>query len=278
MSSMKSHNKKRNVILMYEFLVRTISKSLLENDKKRQSSALHILKQYYVPGTELYKEFRIANALYKASVSSSAVAASILSEAKTAIRQLNEAQLTREKSSLIKDVNYKLNDKLFYDQPVGDYRIFATIQTMFNEWRTPTDLLMLAEFEDKICQHLTEARDDSRGQQQVDVDAGTLRLASKLMIKKLNEKYSILNETQRTLLKQYALGDQNNIEIKSTLQGIQNDVVGAISEQIELKSDERLLTIKKLVLDETFDNINDELVTRFLKYSQLTDELKNGMK
>ena len=40
----KNHNKKRNSLLIYEFLVRTISRALVEDDKKKSSAALKILR------------------------------------------------------------------------------------------------------------------------------------------------------------------------------------------------------------------------------------------
>ena len=81
-----THNKKRNSCLMYEFLVRHISKSLVDDDKKSSDTALKILKKYYSSDTELYKEFRLLNALVTTSVSSEMVASSILTEAKSAAR------------------------------------------------------------------------------------------------------------------------------------------------------------------------------------------------
>ena len=74
---MSAHNKKRNTGLLYEFLIKTISQALVDDDKKKSSKALKIVKTYFKPGTELYKEFRLINSIIKTSVSSEAVAASI---------------------------------------------------------------------------------------------------------------------------------------------------------------------------------------------------------
>jgi len=74
MRTSKSHNKKRNSILLYEFLVSSISKSLVEDDKRKSSAALKILKRHFKKGTNLYKEFRLLNSLIKTSVTSPQVA------------------------------------------------------------------------------------------------------------------------------------------------------------------------------------------------------------
>ncbi len=83
---MSAHNKKRNTGLLYEFLIKTISQALVDDDKKRSSKALKIVKTHFKPGTELYKEFRLVNSIMKTTVSSEAVASSILNEAKSAAR------------------------------------------------------------------------------------------------------------------------------------------------------------------------------------------------
>lgn len=56
---MSSHNKKRNVGLIYEQLIRYASKCILEGRTERAEIAMQILKEHFRPGTELYKEFRL---------------------------------------------------------------------------------------------------------------------------------------------------------------------------------------------------------------------------
>ena len=102
-------------MLLYEFLVQTISKSLIDDDKKKSSAALKILRKHYKPGTQLYKEFRLINALAKTTVSSEHVAASILKEAKAAATSMDHDSLDREKSLLIRNINHNINDDNFYN-------------------------------------------------------------------------------------------------------------------------------------------------------------------
>ena len=70
----RTHNKRRNAGLLYEFLVRTISQALVEGNQKKSSTALKILRRHFKPGTELHKEFRLINALVRSTVSSESVA------------------------------------------------------------------------------------------------------------------------------------------------------------------------------------------------------------
>jgi hypothetical protein len=261
------HNKKRNSMLMYEFLIRIISKSLLENDKKRQSIALSILKKCFKPGTELYKEFRLANSIYKTTVNSSSTAASILAEAKNAIRSLNIQKLKQEKSILIRE---------------ADYRIIATIQTLFNEWYDlgKLDIEKLATYEDKVSEWLTTNKHIVENSD-IDVEPGTTRIVSKLINQKFNEKYAkVLNIEQRAIIRAYALSEKtDDHSLKTYLSEVRDNLLQKLDSFMlnESKQDnQKLVEIRLSVLNENIDNnVDMDTVTRFLLYSQLSDELTN---
>ena len=81
--------KKRNVGIIYELLLRSISASLVEGKSDEAQKALNILNRRFSKDTELYSEFRLFKALCEAQVSDTVIAASILTEAKTGARNLN---------------------------------------------------------------------------------------------------------------------------------------------------------------------------------------------
>jgi len=275
------HNKRRNSLLIYEFLVRAISKSLIDDDKKKSSSALKILRKHFSPGTELYKEFRLMNALAKTTVSSEHTSASILKDAKAASGSFDAKKLDREKSILIRNINHILNDENFYDQHVNEYRTFATIQVLLNEWKsTDKDLYRVAQYEDQLMKHLVTEKVAPVDTTITDDTSGTARLLMKVMTKKLNEKYSgVLNEHQKSLIKAYAYStasdDQTSIKMK--LQEIKSDLIGLIDGyESEVQNDylkNKLSETKTVLLEEALDSIDDSTVTRFMLYAKLNDEL-----
>ena len=77
-----NHNKKRNVGLIYEFLIRSLTKNIIENNSEFASTSLKILKTHFHKNSEIYKEFRLLNSLFVTTVSSKAVAANIIAEAR----------------------------------------------------------------------------------------------------------------------------------------------------------------------------------------------------
>jgi hypothetical protein len=279
----KNHNKKRNSLLIYEFLVRTISQSLIEDDKKKSAAALKILRRHFRSGTELYKEFRLMNALAKTTVSSDHVAASILKEAKSASEKFDDKKLDREKSILIRHINHTLNDENFYDQHVNEYRTLATIQTLVNEWRSEDkDIHKVAQFEDHIMKYLVTEKQVTPDSTISEDTSGSARLLMKVMTKKLNEKYSgVLNDQQKSLIKAYAYStasdDQTSIkmklkEVREELLSLVESYTSEVQNNDYLKN--KLQETRQALLEETIQEVDDATVTRFMLYSRLKAELE----
>lgn len=278
----RSHKKKRNTGLLYEFLIKKISSALVEGEQQVSSQALKILKKHFKPGTELYKEFRIINSLRKTTVSSETVAANILQEAKSAVRSHNSKELDRQKSLLIRDINHVIKDENFYDQHIDEYKFLATIQTLINDWKRPDDLYRIATFEDSLIKYLISEKSSPQDHQYSPESVGENRLLMKIMMKKLNEKYSgILTGDQKSLIRAYAFSTANNDSqsMQLKLSEIKTKLVQSI-ESYKEKNPANEYIVKKLnntrdqLLSENLDNVNDELVTRFMLYTKLTSELE----
>lgn len=279
-----THNKKRNSGLLYEFLVRSISSAIVDDDQRKSSKALKILRRHFKQGTELYKELRLVNALIKTTVSSEHVAASILSEAKAAARSHDIEELNKQKSILIKHINYTMPEG-FYDQQVSEYRAYATVQTLLNDWRSPSaDLSRVAMYEDQMIKWLITPKEPIEESVINEDSTGTARLLMRVMTKKLNEKYSsVLSEGQKALVKAYVFSTVNEDPglIKKKLQEIRTVVLQKIDEYKSHNNNdnyivEKLSSVRDQLLSETIEHVNDELITRFMLYIKLNSELCDG--
>lgn len=281
---MSKHSKKRNSWLVYEFLVRTISEALVNDEKKKSSVALKILKRHFKPGTELYKEFRVANALMKTTVSSEHVAASILKEAKETSKSYNERQLDREKSLLIRNINHRLNDASIFDKHVAEYKMAATIQTLMNEWRSASDIAKIAEYEDVLMKWLVSEKAPIASSIVTEESPGTARLLMKVMSKKLNEKYAgKFNEDQQAIIKSYAFSSaqEDTTTIKMKLEEVRNKLLVSMKkfEREENNTDfmrKKIDEVREKLVAENVNELNDALVTRFMSYAKLVEEIETG--
>jgi hypothetical protein len=112
---------------------------------------------------------------------------------------------------------------------------------------------------------------------------GTSRLLMKVMMKKLNEKYSgVLNDDQKSLIKAYAFSaannDQNSIKLK--LLEVKQALLTSIDEFGKLNTEneyinKKLTEAREKLLNEKLESVDDGTVTRFMLYTKLTSELKH---
>lgn len=278
--SSKIHNKKRNVGLLYEFLIRAAASAIVEGDVTKSARALQILKKHFSSGP-LHKEFKLFNSLIKAQISSESVASSILREAREAAKDYNDSELNRAKTRLINEINRTFDDPTFWDAEISNYRIYATIGTLISEWRQPTgkvDILKLAEYEDALVKWLTENKDAPQQLQSGKYD-GTEKLALRIALKKFNEKYSSLLPEQKELVRTWALSQQSGKTdaITRVLSEVRSRTLLAIDrasgdEDMHVLSSE-LKEVREKLVTESFDNINDEMIKRFMLYAKLRSEL-----
>jgi len=278
----KSHNKKRNVGIIYEQLLRYISDCLVGGEKDSAGRALAIIERRFNKGSEIYKEFRLFSALAKTTVSDTPVAAAILTEAKSAARRLDTKKLDHEKSLLVKEINYSIGRDL-YERRVPEYRDYATIQTLINDWNLgdSADLSRMVQYESKIVKHLLEKKHEITLESHKSPESDALVV--KIMTEKINQKWSHkLNSEQRDILRTYAFHTDEGSQARliENLSRIKRD---AISSLVEFKKNntnpvlhEKIADVAKSIESIDLSEITDDTIARFLTISQMKSEIMSG--
>jgi hypothetical protein len=271
---MAKHNKKRNVGLIHEQLVRYVASSLIAKDKKSAAKAVKIITKHFRPGSELYKEFRLFNALVNLPVGSRDLAERVLVESKKFSVTHDANKLRQEKSLLIKDINTQLAEsRRFYDIKIDNYRFYATVQTMLNEWRgkNALDMTARARYEEKIVENLSMSPDTV-----IEEKMETDPLVRKLMFQKFEVKYKDhLSTEQKRILEAAVLDD--DVNFKATVQSIKERALRTIRKFKSTCDNETLL--EKIdgvrqrieILEETK---SDSTVAKTLHLVQLLEEME----
>ena len=205
------------------------------------------------------------------------MATKILGEAKRAAQMHNEPRLRREKSRLIKEINYSFG-KEFYSQKVKDYTKYATVQTLLNDWRNGADVHRIALYESKVHKILTEDKSPKtlQSEQNKEVD----NLVVKVMTDKYNEKYGKqLTEVQQMLVKQYVFAENGNSKgFKNMLNRIQETVLRDLTDY-ENKCDNshvasKINEVKEDIRALDITSLDDQTMTRFLTLCDLSEQLR----
>jgi hypothetical protein len=212
------HNKKRNVGLVYDFLVQKLTKATLDSNKSEISLITNIIKENFGKQSELKKELIFFKKIFNSSFSSKEIALRFIDEIKKEVKTINSTKLELEKTNLIHEINKQLNkDGMFFNQYSENYKDIATIQTLLNSW---SGLLNESKFntlflEDNLILFLTTPKKQNSNLKPIDLQENIKKdskLISKIMHQKFEEKYSkFLNEDQRNILNAYILDDKENL-------------------------------------------------------------------
>jgi len=277
---MVKHNKKRNVGIIYELLLNYISTNIIEGNNFEAKKASKIVERHFKKGTELYKEFKLFNALANTEVKNTHVVASILNEAKNAVRNnINSAKLEKEKSILIKNINYTLNKKSFYHSNIKNYRELGTIQTAINEWKSnSSDLTKIALLESKIVDKMLSEDKNIDNFKNIDVDH-TDRLVYKIMIEKFNNQYkNSLNIDQKEIIKNYVFYKDKNEKMLQEMFERKKDQSIALLNDFEDRSKNKYLlskvdNVRSKINEVNSKNVNDNTIVKFLTLTKLIEEI-----
>lgn len=202
------HNKKRNAVLAYELLIRSVANAVVEKNDKFAQEAIKVIRTSFKNGSELNKEFRLASALIDEKVSSDVVAVRVLTECQLAARTFDKKKLEAEKNALYERIE-KLGDKDFWSRKIdaSDYQMYATVHQLLSAFRGTgsKNIDHVVSLEKKIIEHLTKSDVQANVSYAPDHDEKTLKLAVRLMTEKVNEKYSgVMTDRQKNIVNAYA--------------------------------------------------------------------------
>ncbi len=246
----KSHNKKRNIGIIYEQIIQYVCKEAMKNNPEAAEAGIKIVKESFKKGTQLNKEYKLFKALAETQDVSGHLANSIIFEAKKACNNMfDKNKLEKEKSLLIKKLNYKFGKGVIFEESVENYKLYATIQTLLNEWRDPKNASfdLTTKYEIKLHESLTSNKKiSSNPKNNIKAD----NLTFKLMNEIFDKKYSnVLNENQSKLL---TLFSTNKIELlKEEFYNLKNSTQSVLRDYISTCNNPTLL--------ENYKNINCQI-------------------
>ena len=271
---MAKHNKKRNVGVIHEQLVRYVGSAIIQNDNDSATKAMTILTKHFKPGTELHKEFRLFNALVNSPMGDISLANRIVSEAKNAATKHNNHVLDQEKSSLIKSINHSLSEEKFYDIRVPNYKLYATVQSLLEFWRGSSilEITESAKYEQNLCEWISRQAEPELKQEPTDP------LVYRIMLKKFQEKYGKeLLPAQKRVVENALIKGRGSMT--NELNAAQEEAVKSLKEFKKICNNKFLLEKIDRVIEsvENFSSESEEKkLSRTLQLIELVSEIKGG--
>ena len=272
------HSKYKNTGILFELLTRQLTSDTIAGNSPK---SLSFLKKHFNSKTELLKEYKIYHTLATQKYSKDSQATMLIETLVNTHEKLNKSQLRREKYNLIKEIKetYEVNN--FFNSKITDYKIMASIFNLLeNKNATP---LSIVNSKVTLLEHITIKSKISKKDVVLEnfnkQDKDTRLLTYKVLLEKFNDKYSGLEDNQKTLLKEYVNSVTNSPSLKSYINQEIKEVKKTItgySKKVEDKAVVIKLTetrgmIKPLCKK---SSVNDDNVINLLNYYSLVNELK----
>ena len=278
------HSKYKNTGILFELLVRQITTDTLNG---KDSKASNILKEYFVK-TELGREYKLYETLFKKTNITETQADVTLSTLLNASKHLNRKALKRQKYNLISEIKKHYDVTKFFSHKLPHYKVQAAFYTLIESFsqETPNNAQQVINNKITILEHLSAAKiEEEKVKENVleefkGYDKDLRILTTRVLLDKFNDKYEDLLESQKEILRELITSIDNtprlrefhNLkvnEIKTELENLNNEVSDKTT---QIKVNE---VIKMLPTLSKTSKVKDDDLTNLLQYYDLIEELKN---
>ena len=281
------HSKFKNTGVLFELLVRQITLEVLNGDKTE--NAKRIVKEFFSPGTELNKELRLYDLLLKEKYSSENRAEKFVDTVSGAHSKLNEMKLNKEKYGLIKEIRNSFDIEQFLSSPISNYKVLASIYKVFESKKSENyDIKDVFNSKITLIENIISKPVANKQKENVDKIVETYQkqdkdirlLTYKILVETFNKKYTNLNESQKSLLREYINNVNNTSKFKDyvsvelpkiikELKSIQTKVSDKVT---KIKLAETISVLGKMKIG---NKISDSQVSSIMLSYELIKELKS---
>ena len=270
------HNKKRNTALLYEALVREMTKAVVSQDKERKNNIVDILKESFSSNRILGRELKLYQAILESTDLDDVTAEKLLYKIREAYSELDEQEIYDAQSAVINRINKEIGSGV-YNNFVPNYKSIATVSQLFGADSTAVGIKRGVILEQQVLQTLTANTIEESKTEMKPID----NIVFKTFTSKFNETYGddLLSE-QKELLNRYILSFSSDIDMKIYLNEELGRLHGALQQALatdEIKSDNTMTESTNSVINmiEEFRDtpVDKSLVEKVLKIQNLVHEI-----
>lgn len=275
------HSKYKNTGILFEILVRKLTSETLSSNK---TITVDIIKKYFGRNTELAKELHLYNALSKEQqFKTDAQGLDYIRMIKESYKKLNQTTLKRQKYNLVKEISEKFVFNDIAKIHIPNYKNMASIYMLF-EYEESDNPKQIMECKNVILNtgliaERVHVKQDELLESYQSQPKDVRLLAYKLLVDKFNEKYSILDESQKQLLNKYITNVNDTTSLKRYVEQVIPKIKTELYNQSKLVSDKATkIKVQKLsemlCTVENMKTIKESHILSLLRYYDLLKELK----
>lgn len=278
------HSKFKNTGFLFEVLTRQITVEVLNGSEEK---AKEIVKEFFSGKTELAKELRLFNLLINEKYNTETKAEKFVDAILEAHTKINYSKLKREKFNLVKSIKETFEINNLLSSPVTNYKILASIHKLFEGKKN--DILDVKDvFDSKltIVEHISNTTPSLKIKQDKLVESykkqeKDLRLLTyKILVETFNKKYTSLDTSQKSLLREYInnitntskFGEYFEKELIKTITELHSMYKGMKDKITKIKLRETINVLKKQKIGK---KITDDQVSALMMSYELVKEINN---
>ena len=277
-----SHSKYKNTGILFEILAKRVTADTMEG---KDSPSIGLIKKYFV-NTELGKEYKLYETVFKRKILTENNATDLLNTVLEFSKKLNRTRLRKEKYNLINDLKEHYNIDELFKTKVNNYKAQASLYVLLEIYNSDkiTSPETLINNKQNILEYLTKQDIPTSKVKEDLIEEFKLQpkdvrlLTSKILLERFNEKYSDLSHQQKRVLNEFITSVDNTEKMKN----FYNNKVVEIKEVINVKSKILKDETTKIKLDEVVKliveldkktKINQNHLINLLQYYSLIEEL-----
>jgi hypothetical protein len=278
------HSKFKNTGFLFEVLTRQITLEVLNGGEEK---AKEIVREFFSAKTQLAKELRLFNLLINEKYNSETKAEKFIDAILEAHTKIDYLKLKREKFNLVKAIKESFEINNLLSSPINNYKILASVHRLFEGKQH--DILQVKEvFDSKqtIIEHISNSTPALKQKEEKLVEEykkqeKDLRLLTfKILTESFNKKYTNLDDSQKSLLREYInnvtntskFGEYFEKELIKTITELHTIYKGMSDKITKIKLRETINVLKKQKLGK---KITDEQVSALMLSYELIKEIKN---
>ncbi len=283
------HSKFKNTGILFELLVRQITLEILNGGDEK---AKNIIKEFFKQGTEISKEKKLYDLLLKEKYNSESRAEKFIDVVLEAHSKIDTQKILKEKYNLIKKIQESFNIDEFLNSPLTNYKTYASIYKIFEAKRVEQfDIKDNLNARFTLVEHIIN---DSIKNKEKLVEDRTIEMYKKqekdmrmlsyrILIESFNKKYTKLDSSQKSLLKEYINNINNTSKFKEYFNSRLKELVTSLYEEYTKTSDK----VTKIKFKETLNllkrqkvrkKVSDSQVSAIMIGYELVKEMKNVRK
>jgi len=279
------HSKFKNTGILFELLVRKITADTLAGI---DSPSVNILKKYFV-NTELGKEYKLYETVFKSKSLTEIKANVILTTVLESSKKLNRKSLKREKYNIVKELREHYNVEDLFKTGISDYKSLAALYTLFEIYNSQdiTNPNQIVDNKLVLLEQLTSSEIDKDGVKSDIIaefksqDKDIRLLTYRVILENFNDKYAHLSDSQKSILKEFINNVDSSTKLKEfynlKIQEIKTNLLNEIKFVKDSATKIKLIEVNKLIIElDKKKKIKSENLVDLLQYCNLLEELKTS--